>query len=171
MADPALWRACFAPPSYKIVPAELWHVRELAANLRVEDEKEILAMGQRPFKSIWRSYRHSKVARSVFIEDKIGAMWGICGNILGIGTIWMLTTQQMERGPAAFIREVRNEVAEMLEYYPMLCADIHNDYVRAWKMFKLVGFEIAEPKPSPNGELWRRATLTRIKNRQNRWVQ
>lgn len=171
MADPELWRACFAPPPYRIVPAEYQHIRELVANLRAEDEKEMLCMGELPFKLIWRDWRNSKITRSVFIEDKIGAMWGVIGNILGFGLVWMLTTKQIERGPAIFLREVRNEVAEMLEYYPVLCANIHNDYVQAWKFFKLVGFEIAEPKPAPNGELWRRATLTRIKDRHISWVQ
>lgn len=166
MADPDLWRACLAPPPYRIVPAERWHIGELEANLRDEDRAELTSMGNRPFKSIWRSWRNSKIARSVFIEDKIGAMWGVGGNILGIGNVWLLTTKQMERGPAAFLREVKNEVEKMLEYYPVLCANIHNDYSRAWRFFKLAGFDIGEPSPAgPNGELWRRATLTRIKDR------
>lgn len=59
------------------MPATREHVYEMADNLRVADMGELAAFGVTAKKALWRGYRNSIMCRSVFVDGKIAAMWGL----------------------------------------------------------------------------------------------
>ena len=150
----------FTTLKYDIVKSEFSHIKKLADNLRPEDRRECKAMGLTGFRAILNSFKTSMYSKTVLLGDEVAAMFGVGGTLLGTGYPWLLTSNAVERAPASFLRETKNHIHEMLNYYTSLSAVMHNDYEKSLKFFSFLGFELSEPfEMGKPGELWRRATL------------
>ena len=149
--------------SYQIIPTEPRHISLLADNLRTEDAMEVQAAGVAPRKALWRSYRQATFARTAFIDDEIGAIWGVGGCALGgIGRPWLLTAPPVEHAKLAFVREGRYAVGEMLITFNELRGFVDGRYARALRFLSALGFELSEEFPfGPHNVPFRRYSIRR----------
>jgi hypothetical protein len=135
----------------------------LAERLRADDVAEIEAAGLTPRQSLWRCWRRSTFAKTVFVNGEIAAMWGVDAHGLGnIGRPWFLTGPAIERIPMTVVRRGREEVALMLSVCPMLRNMVDGRYVRAVRFIEVLGFDISAPFPfGPHDVPFRRFELRR----------
>lgn len=146
-------------PLITILPTVPPHLRELAAVLRPEDEREILAFGITPEKALWRSYKASLWAKTVYIDGQIAAIYGIGGTLLGDpARPWLLTSEQVKKiSPLKFARHYQAEVKEMLKIYSKLSSIVDADYSAAIRLLEIIGFEVSAPEKMGNqGRMFRR---------------
>ena len=116
------------------------------------DAAEIEITGDGTRQALWRSYRKSIIARTVFIDGEIAAMWGMGGCVLGrIGRPWLLTAPPVERVKVSFLREARAGIATMLSICPELRGYVDAHYTRAIRLLEALRFEIGDEFPfGPN---------------------
>lgn len=128
-----------------IVHAEPEHIRALADRLRDADLAEIQSAGLGPMKALWRAYRASIYSKVLFVDGEIAAAWGLGGEPLGrSGQPWLLTSEAVERVPFFFVREGRVEVEQMLRINPVLWGFVDDNYARAIRFLRLLGFGIGD---------------------------
>lgn len=135
-------------PSIKIIDSETWHVTLLRQNLRKDDANEILRFGISIERALWRSYRASVIRKTIFIDDKIAAMYGCMGSFLSdSGIPWLITTQEVYKvSPLKFTRIYQQNVEEMLRVFQSLENYVDSEYHAAIRMLDIVGFTISEPE-------------------------
>jgi hypothetical protein len=132
------------------VEARPKHIHALVPALRCDDLAEIFLAGECPLPLLYRLCRTSPIRRAVFIDGRIGAMWGCAGTLLSpVGEAWMLTTHEVERVPVAFLKTARQGIAEMLEFRSALISSVMASYERSIRFMRLLGFEVGEPAPIP----------------------
>lgn len=145
-----------------IVPTLPSHIDRLGRSLRANDEREITCLGLNPHRMLWRSYRVALWRETVLIDGEVAAIGGVGGTALGIvGRPWMLTSPIAETiSPLSFVRIFKQEVAQMLQLFPVLTNYVHAEYQGAVRLLELAGFTLDEPVPfgSP-GVLFRRFHL------------
>lgn len=135
-----------------IIPTTVEHIRMLVEDLRDDDLREIEKWNVTPFKAIWRSYRNSKICRTGFIGDRIVAIWGINGSVLGFtGNPWLMTSNVADEYPFIFTRVYRREMKEMLESFQVLETWCDACYAKSLKMMRLIGFKEREFLPNGKG--------------------
>ena len=131
-------------------------IRDLVADLRVDDLREIEKWGVSPFKGIWRAYRNSLWSRSLFMGDKIMAIGGLNGGLLGfVGNPWLFTSNVVDEYPLVFATIYRRETKEMLKSYRVLETFCDMAYDKSLKMMRIIGFRECEFVPTPKGLLVR----------------
>lgn len=124
------------------------HCPVLCANLRAGDRRECEDAGLAPRRAIYRSYRNSLYARTVFFDGDMAGMFGLGGGALSdTGSPWLFTTPAVERNPFAFLRCARAFVDEMLTIKPMLENFVSANYPEACRFLRALGFELSEPQP------------------------
>lgn len=136
-------------PIIEIIPMEAKHVRMLADNIRRADMDEILAVGFTPYKATLSSYRASLIPQAAFINGKLSAVWGVCGNPLGDeGHPWLLTTDEVYNISALrFAKIYQRECAKMLRIFPILTNYVDSRYTSAIRLLNIIGFTVDEPEP------------------------
>lgn len=152
-------------PVIKIIPTIPAHLRELAENLRKEDEDEILSFGFTPAQALWRSYKASLFTKTAFVDGKLAAVWGVCGKFMGaIGQPWLLTTDAVyEVSPLKFARVYQQEVKEMLKMFPKLENYVIASYSSATRLLEIIGFKLGEPELiGTSKEMFRKFTKAAI---------
>ena len=136
----------------RILPTVVDHIRQIVPILREDDLREIEKYGVSPFKGIWRTYRSSKVCRSGFIGDKIVAIWGLNGSVLGFcANPWVVTSTLVDEYPLVFATIYRRELREMLKSYRLLESFVDASYTKSLRMMRIVGFKERELVPSRIG--------------------
>ena len=121
------------------------HCPILARNMREGDKRECEDVGFTPQKAVWRSYRHSLMARTYFVDGELAAIVGMGGNALSdTGAPWLFTTYAVERVPLGFVRHSRAYVEEMLSVKPFLENYVSANYPQAVKFVQAVGFTLGE---------------------------
>ncbi len=139
-----------------IIPTTVQHIRDLVKNLREDDMREIEKWNVAPFKGIWRNYRNSKWCRSLFIGNRIMAIGGLNGSLLGFkGSPWLITSNVVDEYPLVFATIYRREVREMLKSYRMLETFVDSCYAKSIKMMRIIGFKEQEFVPTEKGILLR----------------
>ena len=134
------------------------HLVDLEADLREDDACEILRFGNTKGKAIWRSFKNSIYAKTVLIDGKVAACWGLYGVVLGgVGTPWLLTTPLVESNYIPLVLLYREEVKKMLGMFDVLENFVDAGYARAIRLLKLIGFHVDDPMPlGPQNALFRR---------------
>lgn len=152
-----------------IVPTAIDHIRSIAGQLRAGDAAELRAVGVPPFKSLWRSYRGSTIAKTAFVDGEIAAIWGLDGSPLKrIGRPWLLTAPPVERVKVSFLRIARTEVAMMLALCPELRGYVDGRYDMALRLLLALGFELSAEFPfGPTGAPFRQYTMRRHRSGSN----
>ena len=139
-------------PQITIRKTRIDDVRALVANLRPDDARECEKFGASPFKMIWRAYKSAKVCRSGFIGDRIVAIWGFNGSLLGFnGNVWLMSSNVADEIPFVFASIYRQEMRKMLKEYRTLEVFCDVAYTKSIKMMKIVGFKERESKPAHGG--------------------
>ena len=141
-----------ASPEVTIRPTCVEDIRLLCANLREDDRRECEKFGASPFKCIWRAYKSAKVCRSGFIGDRIVAIWGFNGSLLGFnGNVWLMSSNVADEIPFVFASIYRQEIRKMLKEYRTLEVFCDVAYTKSIKMMKIVGFKERESIPLKKG--------------------
>jgi hypothetical protein len=139
-----------------IIPTTVEHIRQLIADLRDDDRREIEKWDVSPFKGIWRNYKGSKDCRSLFIGDRIMAIGGINGSVLGfVGKPWLMTSNAVNNYPLVFAVIYRREVHKWLKSYRFLETFVDSCYAKSIQMMRIIGFKEREFVPTKNGLLLR----------------
>lgn len=135
------------------------HIRELADNVSPADIEMAKRIGIKPMKGLWKSYRRSLYSRTMLINGEILAIWGLVGVCLGgKGYPWLITSPVAEEYPFKIAFRYRQELKEMLQYFPVLVEIADTKHEKSLRMLKLMGFTFGEMMPyGKNGELFIRA--------------
>lgn len=148
----------------EVVPMTVDHIYELARNLREGDRMECAALGYSPQEIIRKSFYAAMIRRTVLIDGKVGASWGLSGTLLGeVGCVWLLTTPEVEKHYFKMVYLYANQVREMLAMYPRLENYCLASYTKSLRLLKIVGFTVEDPIPyGRNGELFCRFSIEEV---------
>lgn len=146
------------------VPTEMKHIEQAALSIRHADRIEVLAShGLDARQAILASWYGSDFARTLFIDDRIAAIFGVRSLPDGAAQPWVLTTDLVDRRPVAFWRASKHVVRELRGRYPLLgqCIDARHEQALRW--VSRLGFEVdKEPHRCGVLGLWfHRAILRR----------
>lgn len=135
-------------PEVSIVPTVGAHIAALKANLRPEDEAEILRFGITVQKALWYSYRNSLVRKTALIDGVVAACWGIHGVFMGTtGVPWLITSPEVKRiSPLRFARIYQQEVLSMLNMFSKLENYVDPAYTSAIRLLEIIDFEVGDPE-------------------------
>lgn len=115
--------------------------------MREADRQEVAALGRSPFEAMALSLRRSKRAFTIMEGDRAIAMFGVGDvNILaGVGSPWMLGTDDLPRHAVPFLRQGGWWLGQLLEGYTVLrnCVDDRNKLSIRW--LKWLGFDVGKP--------------------------
>lgn len=134
----------------EILPIRPWMVHDLAENLREGDLREVRATKLSPFEALLKSVQISIYSRAALVQGRVAALWGIAGVPLlsDIGSVWLMTSPQIEKVPFSLLRNARREVAKMRGFYPRLEGVVCADYPQALRFVEALGFQIQDgPEP------------------------
>ena len=145
----------------EIVSTTLAHIRELNANLREADRKEIEVYGMSAKKGVWLSYKTGLGNKTGLINGRVAACWGCGGAYLGrVGRPWLLSTDQVYKiSPLKFARIYQKEVRKMLKLFPVLVNWVADDYEEAKRLLQIVGFTLGEPEQLGAGGWYRKFSM------------
>lgn len=132
----------------EIIPMTIQHAYELAKNLREDDRLECEALGHTPRESLRKSYYESFLRKTLIIDDKPAACFGLSGSSLGyVAHPWLLTSPLVEGCYVKLALLYRDHVREMLTMFPRLENFCDSRYDKSLNLLKLIGFRIEEPMP------------------------
>jgi hypothetical protein len=138
-----------------IVAAHKDHVDWISKNMRKADVEEVAAAGGKgPVRALSGSLERSAVAWTGMIDDRPVCMFGVSPiDILGgIGSPWLLGTDEIERCAVSFLRLNKRYVAQMLDLFPHLVNFVDARNKLSIKWLKWLGFRF-DPEPVPYG-IW-----------------
>ena len=148
---------------YEVVEGTYEHALDLRDRLRDLDRRECMGQGMSLRRMMRRTFQSSLFTQAALSEGKCIAMWGMCGELVGVeGIPWLLTAPEVERFPVAILREAKKAVAAMLDARPYLANYVLSDYKQAVKLVSLIGFSVDQPLwTSPAGDVYRRFWMKR----------
>lgn len=122
----------------------------VAANMREADRAEVWASSHAtPERAIREALRVSTAAWVGYYDGRPVCVFGVAplNMVAGIGSPWLLGTDELVERPAAFLRRCRPYVARMLAVYPKLVnhVDDRNEASKRWLSW--LGFTLCEPEP------------------------
>lgn len=106
-------------------------------------------MGIDPFEDLCSTLCYAVYKKSIFLDDKIMAMWGVCGNLFGtVGTIYLVTsTTVLDISPIRFARIYKREATVMSSLFPTLQNYVDASYEGAVRLLTISGFRLSGPFP------------------------
>ena len=130
-----------------VIPSNIEHVKELEYDIREADKKEAEALGMSANKALFYSYKHALIRRTVLVDGRVAAMFGVCGSPLGVvGQIYLITGNVCDTvNPIRFAKVYMKELKALKSLFPVLENYVHSDHLGAVGMLKLAGFELSEP--------------------------
>lgn len=148
-------------PIIRTVDALPVHIRALGVNLRERDFSVIKKLDIEPHRALWRMYRSSLICKTVFIDDKIGAIGGVMGVFLGeTGRPWFCGAPFVEDYPMKLAFGYKRQIKNMLKLFSVLEDWVCIDDYKTIKLLGILGFKFSEPKTF-NGIVYTKATLNR----------
>lgn len=131
----------------KIVPARGKHCRSIGRRMRAADVEECRALaGLSPLDGLRLSMKRSR-AFTVVIGGRPEAMFGTSDlNVLaGIGSVWMLGTDEVDRRPKALLRLSPEWVRKLLARYDVLRNVVSVDNAASIRWLTWLGAAFSEP--------------------------
>lgn len=130
-----------------IIPALPEHVAHIAANVRLDDRRELELLSLSPDRALRFSLRSSLSAWTGTVDDVPVCMFGVSPGELGEGRPWMIGTEDLDRFAVIFLRRCRGQVERMLDLKPVLANYISVDNLRAIQWLTWLGFTLETPVP------------------------
>ena len=134
----------------EVVNAEEWHADEMAPHIRAGDRLEIEAFsGSDIAGALRRSIAKSTEAFTVLEDGRPICMFGV--GLLsfgaGIGSPWLIGTDDIRRHKREFLKNSRKYVGEISQIWPVLqnCVDVRNKESITW--LKWLGFQLHDAIP------------------------
>lgn len=145
-------------PEVEIMNTVPAHIREMASAMHHQTAETALRLGEEPKKLLWRSYKQSIICKTVFINGKIGAVFGISGILLGeIGRPWLVMSDEVNDYPLKVAFVYRQELKKMQKMFPCLEEYVDASNTKAIRMLELVGFKVSKNEIPLGGAKLRRA--------------
>jgi hypothetical protein len=122
----------------------------VAAHMRQADRDEITASGvPDPLTALVFSVATSTLVWCATVDKRPACVFGVgTVSILGgIGSPWLLGTDDISRNPGAFIKHSRLYIRGMLDAYPHLTNHVDARNTRAVRWLRRAGFTVGEPEP------------------------
>ena len=131
-----------------VVPAHRDHIFYLANNMAEADRREVnAAVGLGPYQALEDSLNRSVAAWTGMVGDsRPVCMFGVCPiDILGgVGSPWLLGTDEISRHAKTFLKLNRLYVPKMLELFPRLVNYVDARHETAIRWLKWLGFRFEE---------------------------
>lgn len=138
---------------YRIVPAEIGHVREILPNLRKADivEGEI-ATGLSAEEALTDSVMLSYEAIAAYADDCLVMLAGVAPVSLtsSVARPWMVGTDELSKHAFRLCKENRCYVKKWLAWFSYLENWVDAENKPALKWLKWLGFELEDPIPWGN---------------------
>lgn len=133
-----------------VVPATVEAAEFVGQHLRASDRDEVWASHKEdPIVACIASVGASTMAWAGYYDDRPVCVFGVAPvNLLGgIGSPWLLGTDELATHSLRFLRRCRPYVRRMLGVYPTLVnhVDDRNEASKEW--LRWLGFELGEPAP------------------------
>jgi hypothetical protein len=107
---------------------------------------------------LWKSYKLSLICKSIFIDGKIAAIFGISGILYGdTGEPWMVVTPEVQKYPHKVAFRYRKELEEMQKMFPILEDWVDENNTKAIRMLSLMNFRIDKNRIPIGDTMFRRA--------------
>lgn len=135
------------------------HIRALGVNLR---ERDIVAASKfkiPPHRALWRVYKSSLISKTVFVDGKVAAIFGLGGTFLGRnGSPWFVASPLVEDYPMKLAFRYRSELKNMLKYFPVLEDWVDVQDKKTIRLLEILGFKFEEEKMM-NDVIFKKAVL------------
>lgn len=131
-------------------PCEPGDAAALAAVLREGDRREIAALGITDVEwALRQSVASSTYARTALTNGKMACIFGVSPRsiVYGIGSPWMLGSDEVTRYGFTFVREVGRQLQGMLKVYPILENWVHAENAPAVRWLRRAGFTLEPAAP------------------------
>lgn len=125
----------------EIIDATQKHIEELSNTIRDDDRREILKYGISVNEGLSNSLKKSVYAKSLIIDGRLMAVWGVCGRLLGsVGIPWLITSKYCDDASARkLVKIYKSQVFEELKLFNCLTNCVDKEYTKAIKLLKLSG--------------------------------
>jgi hypothetical protein len=106
---------------------------------REEDMAEVVLADLTLDQAIDGSIQGSTRSFAVYLEDKLLCVWGYrrCGPA---ADVWLLTTEEVDLHPFAFLRESRRLLRVLLDTFTTLRCEVAVDYTKTRRWLTRIGF-------------------------------
>lgn len=144
----------------RIMPAERWHVLELAARIRPEDYAEIQQAGYKSaLHALEVSVQSSAGVWAVLFDGKVAVVYGAVQLEQGAGA-WALTSTVVDEHRLTFVRTSRRALKALLADCGRLEAFVGARYQGALDWLEVLGFQLGPEQLHPvTGAPFRAATI------------
>jgi hypothetical protein len=133
-----------------VIPAHTDHIFWLANNMSEADRNEVAAaVGMGPYRALADSLNRSVAAWTAMVDDSRPiCMFGVTpvDILAGVGSPWLLGTDEVKNHATTFLRLCKGYVAKMLELFPHLVNYVDARHEVAIRWLKWLGFRF-DPEP------------------------
>ena len=133
----------------KTTPMDL---RAMSEAMTAESKDIAERFGIKPLRALWHNYRRSLMCRSVFIDNKICAIFGLGGMVFcDTGTPWICMTPETKQYPMRVAFAFKQELKKMLEMFPILEDYIEETRDKEIRFMELMDFTVNKNVIKLNG--------------------
>ncbi|MEM7200260.1 MAG: hypothetical protein AAF628_08355 [Planctomycetota bacterium] len=124
------------------------HARELAPRLRYQDVEELRASsGEEPEAALLASLAVSSKAWAGLRDGVVQVLFGVAPVSPGLGSPWLLSSEDIYRWPRRFYVESRHFMDLMHEDFPVLTNFVDDRNLRSQRWLKRLGFTPGRREP------------------------
>jgi hypothetical protein len=132
-------------PHITIKKTTAQHIGEMALVMQEQSAEIARKMGCDPKKLLWQSYRRSFMCKSVFINGKIAAIFGISGVLYGeTGQPWLIMSDEVNNYPFKVAFIYRKELEKFQNMFPVLEDYVDESNEKAIRMLELMKFNVSK---------------------------
>ncbi len=126
-----------------VVAAHRDHIFHIANHMAKADVEECAALGMGPYRALEDSLNRSAAAWTGMVDQTPVCMFGVCpiDILAGVGSPWLLGTDEIRRHAKTFMRLNKLYVPRMLELFPFLVNWVDARHDTAIRWLKWLGFE------------------------------
>lgn len=124
--------------------------------MREEDKQECWHLGRvEPLDALQRGYEASSYCRTILLDGKVVAIFGVCPGEGELGIPWMLASDLLKKIRKSFLRECFEFVEEMSKGYTILHNVVWCKNKEHIRWLRWLGFTFRDEIPlGPDGELF-----------------
>lgn len=127
----------------EIVQSKPEHLIALSDNIRQKDRIESLRLGVEPLKALTQCFKYAIVRKTILIDGKVAAVFGVTGNLFANqNTLYLATSNTVKQvSSLTFVRTYIQELDKLKAAFEKLVCYVDAEYYEAIKLLELVGFE------------------------------
>jgi len=145
-------------PEIVIVDTIASHINEMAKVMREQSANTARNLGFSPRRLLWKTYKQSLICRTVFINEKIGAIFGIGGILFGeVGQPWLIMSDEVNDFPFKVAFIYRRELKKFQNMFPILEDYVDETDKKSIRMLELMKFNVSKNTISIGDVTLRRA--------------